>query len=182
MTAVDDEHQAVLNAFRFCHKDKVQVDKRIYWQKNIRTKMGNDCSLVIAQSLDMANVSSAILANNIIHNFHPKVIFLVGVCAGRENKVEKGDIIFAEDVYYYERGKQTEKGFEPEPKMHSADAGLIDLIRNLPKTIIPNCKTHDGSMKRPKVVRGVIGCGEKVIEDPESWNQLLRNHRKNRCD
>ncbi|BBB47529.1 tetratricopeptide repeat protein [Pelolinea submarina] len=178
MTAVDDEHEAVLKAFKFCHKDKVLIENRIYWQKNIQTKLGNNYSLVVAQSLDMANVSSAILANNIIHHFHPKVIFLVGVCAGRENKVEKGDILLAEEVYYYERGKQTEKGFEPEPKMHSADAGLIDFIRNLPKTTIPNCKTHDGSMKRPKMVRGVIGCGEKVIEDPESWNQLLQHHRK----
>lgn len=177
VTAVKDEHDAIINVFGFKDKDRVTKQNRIYWQKKLSTKKGT-YNIVTTQSFDQANISAALLAADILNVWKPKIIISVGVAGAISSDVNYGDIVVGEEIYYYERGKITSEGKLPEPKILRSDPLLISTIRSLPKRAISSYKTPEGKFRKPLIHFGIIASGEKVISSAESKEALLHQSRK----
>jgi nucleoside phosphorylase len=184
ITAIEGERKAVCDAFKLTNKDRVRRDARIYWRGRLPLPDGEYYEIVVAQPLDMAQVDAAILTNDIIHHWDPGALLLVGVAGAASDGTKKGeaglgDLVVARDVYYYERGKVTAEGKEPDPTMYRADAMLWNNIISLPpmKERIPVARP-DGQQTRPTVHHGVIASGEKVIAAGAARDEIANAHSK----
>ena len=184
ITAIEIERNAVCDAFKLTDRDRVRRDARVYWRGRVPLAEGEYYEIVVAQPLDMAQVDAALMTNDMIHHWDPGALLLVGVAGAASDGSIKGyaglgDLVVARDVYYYERGKVTAEGQEPEPTIYRADALLWNNIISLPpiKRRIPVARP-DGQQTSPIVHQGVIASGEKVIADAAVRDKIAQAHRK----
>jgi nucleoside phosphorylase len=127
ITAIDVERTAVCQAFGLTHRHRVRRGARVYWRGSVSIAEGEYYEIVLAQPPDMAQVDAAILTNDTIHHWDPGALLLVGVAGAasdgsRKDDAGLGDLVLARDVYYYERGKVTAKGNDPEPTIYRGAA------------------------------------------------------------
>jgi nucleoside phosphorylase len=182
ITALKIERLAVLKAFEIDEEsDRVRKDARTYWRKRLPLKDGKFYEIVVAQSLDMANVNSALLTNDTLHHWQPQAVIMVGIAATAksEEKQHLGDLVIGREVYYYEMGKKTANGKIPEPKQIPVDATLLDRVQSLPDKDFSILATRpDGTDTSPNVEIGVIASGDKVIADANERDEIAASNRK----
>jgi nucleoside phosphorylase len=181
LTVIDIEREAVLRAFGLGQKDRVKRDGRVYWRGTVPLPGGRCYKIIVAQPIDMANVDTALLAADVIRHWEPGAALLVGIAAktGKARKVKLGDVVIGTEVYYYERGKATPEGIEPEPKMLPADPALLSTARSLSDWDFGlSLPRPDESNDVPSVHYGVIASGEKVVADATLRDHIAASHRK----
>ncbi len=181
ITAIKVERLAILKAFGITDDDRIHKDSRTYWRKRLLLNNGSFYEVVVAQSLDMANVNSAIVTNDMLHHWKPAAVIMVGIAAAAksEPKQSLGNLVVAKEVYYYEMGKITTIGKLPEPKQVPVDATLLDRVQALPELDFPIlAERPDGTSARPEVEVGVIASGDKVISDASKRDAIAATNRK----
>lgn len=182
LTAIEIERLAVLTAFEIDEKaDRVRNGSRTYWRKCLPLSNGKCYEVVVAQSLDMANVNAALLASDVLSYWQPSAVLMVGIAATAkpESKQNLGDIVIGKDVYYYELGKITAEGKLPEPKQIPVDATLLDRVQALPKEDFPILAARpDNTNTRPQINVGVIASGDNVIADAATRDAIAAVNRK----
>ncbi|MBD2328839.1 SIR2 family protein [Alkalinema sp. FACHB-956] len=180
VTAIEVERRAICAGFQIGDRDRISKESRVYWRKSIDLNHGEFYNLIVAQSPDMAGVDAAVLVSDILHHWHPAAILLVGIAAGvNPDKQQLGDVVIGRDIYYYERGKLTPTGKQPEPIMYRADATLLNHVQALPEwSLPPNLLSPDGTPTQPKIHYGVIASGEKVIADSAVRDEITASDRK----
>jgi nucleoside phosphorylase len=182
ITAIKTERLAILNAFGIDEKkNRKRKGSRTYWHKRLSLQNGNFYEIIVAQSLDMANVNAAILTNDTLHHWRPATILMVGIAAAAkpESKQHLGNLVIGREVYYYETSKVTVNGRLPEPKYVPVDATLLDRVQALPGSDFPILAARpDGTDKRPEIEVGVIASGDKVIADAAERDAIAGANRK----
>lgn len=119
--------------------------------------------------LNTGMVDASITATEIILKYNPKIIIMTGVCGGREKDDYKlKDIIIAKSIYTFQKGKQTDQGFEPENEVLNINGKLIQLIErdkeNLQQKIQYTGKIHIGSMACSTYVINAKGHFEEIVK------------------
>ncbi|PSB23152.1 hypothetical protein C7B61_16175 [filamentous cyanobacterium CCP1] len=182
VTAIKTERLAVLNAFEIDVKqDRERKDSRTYWRKRLLLQDGKFYEIVVAQSLDMANVNAAILANDMLHHWKPAAVLMVGIAAAAkpEPKQRIGNLVVGKEVYYYGTSKVTVNGELPEPKYVPVDPTLLDRVQALPSSDFSILVDHpDSNGIRPEIEIGVIASGDKVIADAAERDAIASANRK----
>jgi nucleoside phosphorylase len=181
--AIEKERLAILEAFEIDEdKDRVFRGSRVYWQKQVSLGYGKFYEVRVTQLLDMANVDAAISTVYAIEDWKPAVLLMVGIAAAANEDQQLGDLVVGTEIYYYERGKETNVRKLPEPKMHSADATLLGRFNALPQNVKQTFPIRiprpDQLNTRPKVYSGVIASGEKVIASEAVREDVQFGHRK----
>jgi nucleoside phosphorylase len=180
ITAIKMERLAILKCFEIDEKqDRHQQGSRTYWRKRLRLQNGQFYEIVVAQSLDTANVNAALLANDMFHHWKPVAVLMVGIAAAAEPEQQLGDLIVGKEIYCYETGKITAEGKLPEPKQIPVDATLLNRTQALPDAdFLILVDRPDGTKKIPKIEWGVIASGEKVIADASERDKIAAANRK----
>jgi nucleoside phosphorylase len=182
ITAIKIERLAILKAFEIDEdKDRFREGSRTYWRKRLSLNDGKFYEIVVAQSLDMANLNAAILTNDVLHHWKPNAVIMVGIAATAkpEPKQNLGDVVVGREIYYYEMGKVTPEGILPEPKQIPADATLLDRVQALPNSdFVVLAKRPDGTTKHPEIEVGVIASGDRVIADATERDKIAAVNRK----
>jgi nucleoside phosphorylase len=180
LTALEVERRAVCKAFGLTHEHRIRKGARIYWRGRLPLEQGGAYELVVAQGPDAANVDAAILTNDLLHHWQPRAALMVGIAASADpGRAKLGDVVIGSDVYYYERGKETQKGRQLEAKILPADATLWSNVTAVPDwDATVSAQRPDGSATKPAVHYGIIASGEKVIADASSRDQIAVRHRK----
>ena len=182
ITAIKIERLAVLKVFEIDEsRDRIRRGSRTYWRKRLLFKDGNFYEIIVAQSLDMANVNAAILTNDTLHHWQPAAVLMIGIAATAkpEPKQHLGDLVIGKEVYYYETGKITAAGTLPEPKQIPVDTTLLDRVQALPDSDFSILVDRpDGTNTRPKIDTGVIASGDKVIADAVERDAITSANRK----
>jgi nucleoside phosphorylase len=182
ITAIKIERLAILKAFEIDEdKDRVREGSRTYWRKRLSLNDGKFYEIVVAQSLDMANLNAAILTNDVLHHWKPHAVIMVGIAATAKPKSRQnlGDLVIGREIYYYEMGKMTPKGILPEPKQIPADATLLDRVQALPNSdFVVLGERPDGTTKHPDIEVGVIASGDRVIADATERDKIAAVNRK----
>ena len=62
--------------------------------------------------------------------FHPKVIMMAGICAGKKNETKLGDLIVADRAFDYSTGKMYETGLEHRPPHRPINDALAAFVNN----------------------------------------------------
>ena len=182
ITAIKAERLAVLNAFGIDEiKDRVRKGSRTYWCKQVFLNDSRFYKIVVAQSIDIANVNAAILTNDTLHHWQPAAVLMTGISATAkpESKQKLGDLVVGKEVYYYETSKITAEGKLPEPKQIPVDATLLDRVNALPDSDFSIlAERPDGTNTRPKVEPGVIASGDKEIADAAERDAIAAANRE----
>jgi nucleoside phosphorylase len=180
ITAIKIERLAVLKCFGINEKeDRHQRGSRTYWRKRLCLQNGKFYEIVVAQSLDTANVNAALLANDMFHHWKPVAVLMVGIAAAAEPEQQLGDLVVGKEIYCYETGKITAEGKLPEPKQIPVDATLLNRTQSLPDAdFLILVDRPDGTKIAPKIEWGVIASGEKVIADALERDRIIAVNRK----
>lgn len=74
------------------------------------------CKIVCMK--DQGPVDAAAYATAYVYEFSPAYIFTVGICGGRKDAVMDGEVLLANKLWLYDKGKVSEKGeFKPEAQV-----------------------------------------------------------------
>lgn len=96
-----------------------------------------DVSVVAANAPRMGMTAAAVSASKMIQQFRPKLIAMVGICAGRAEAVNMGDIIIADPTWDCGSGKiksvDDKPVFEPAPHQLDLDPDVAEICKALAK-------------------------------------------------
>lgn len=147
---------------------------------------GGTISVLAAAAPRMGMTASAVLATKVVHQFRPRVMALVGICAGRFGKVGLGDVIIADPTWDYGAGKiesvDDQPKFLPAPHQFAAEQHVLsaakdigedgDFLRDLKR------RAHGTRPAKELEVRvGPMACGAAVVADAQTFTSLLDQHR-----
>ncbi|MCY1083088.1 phosphorylase family protein [Archangium lansingense] len=108
------------------------------------------------------NTAAAVEAERALTWFEPQVILFVGVAGGVKD-VKLGDVVVADKVYGYERGKDLEEGFLPRPDVHRATYALLQRARADARKDEWRRRLQAATGGEPQVFIGPLAAGEKVV-------------------
>ncbi|MDF5706519.1 MAG: SNF2-related protein [Nostoc sp. S4] len=179
ITAIEIERKAVCEAFKITAEHRVRKGSRVYWRNRIELQTGDFYEIVVTQLPDMSNVEAALMASDIITQWKPQAMLMVGIAGAARQNQHLGDLIIARDIYYYDRGKETPQGRLPEPIMYKADATLWSRVTSIPEWNEPiSVARPDKTEVRPQIYYDAIASGERVIADPVVRDEIANRHRK----
>ena len=178
IVAVSSEHDGVYHAFNL-QKNTQRNTGLISEYKFGFVRLEQDglqIALLIQPGMGMTHSSS--LATRAILAFKPKLIAMVGICAGREGKTSLGDIIIASDVFDYTAGKRYIDKFGPRPQLQTVDTTISEYVST---TIVNNSeivgKILDSySGQKPDHPINIqfkpMASGTAVIDDPKTIEEI----------
>lgn len=110
--------------------------------------------------IGQGNSNSALETERAIAFFKPDYVFFVGVAGGIKD-VTLGDVVIAELVKGYEKGKETNSGFLPRGDLGQSNYELVQQA----KAIRWNSEWFQNSniTLKPKALVGTIAAGEKIV-------------------
>jgi uncharacterized protein YjbI with pentapeptide repeats/nucleoside phosphorylase len=182
MESIFKEYGTMINAFNL--KSTGSLSNQVYYSGRV-----DGCSVICAQCTDKGNLSSEALTSNIISNFRPKYIFVVGIAGGVADKgdikvgdIKVGDVVFSNSITYYQYGKETESG---KPKKVYPIIPPSAILRNMARNVkewrnrIKTPRPDGNGWEVSKVKEGLILSGETIWDNPESeeLKQILEENK-----
>jgi nucleoside phosphorylase/CheY-like chemotaxis protein len=164
---------------------RLRNDETRYLSGQIQTD-GQSFSVVAASAPRMGMPSAAVISSKIIQQFRPRYIAMVGICGGRNDKVNIGDVIVADPSWDWGSGKITSKNgkpfFDPAPHQLALDVDLSELINEMSRNNSDLAKIKQSvSGKKPdselRVHVAPLVSGAAVVADQETFTSLLSQHR-----
>jgi len=136
----------------------------------------DDTELLVYQLSEKGNVIAAIETTCIVVEHEPDLVVLVGICGGLQkgNGVSLGDIIVANSVVYYERGKALNKVFLRELMKIDVDEKIIQTTSSLVNGGVLDYVLSNLKPKTPRVLFKSMASGEKVIASSEMRSTLRK--------
>lgn len=109
ITALEDELSTTKKAISDdWAKYQLQDDNNIYFTTKIKNKQGQSASIIATNAHKMGMVHTAITSSKLLNKFNPKLLVMLGICAGKEGSVKIGEIIVAKKIFDYQAGKVEE--------------------------------------------------------------------------
>jgi nucleoside phosphorylase/CheY-like chemotaxis protein len=164
---------------------RLRNDETRYLSGQIQTK-DQSFSVIAASAPRMGMPSAAVLSSKIIQQFRPRYIAMVGICGGRNDKVNIGDIIVADPSWDWGNGKITSKEgkpfFDPAPHHLALDVDLSALLTEMSQDSPGLARIKQlVSGKKPeselRVHVAPLVSGAAVVADQKTFTSLLTQHR-----
>ncbi|MCR5236927.1 MAG: hypothetical protein K6E34_06965 [Lachnospiraceae bacterium] len=174
--AVPIEQEGVLKAFGVSenaehHTDTVEKYKFSYYRFDVGDK---SVALVMQPYMGMTYCSS--LCTRAILAFHPKLVCMTGICAGRAGKVNLGDVVVASSVFDYAEGKQYSDRFAPRPKTRPLDYILAEFLSSEiidKESVIEEITAgYEGAPEGTAVSFHSMASGAVVVDDPSVMQMI----------
>ena len=169
ITILPEEAYAVLSLAE--QKEHISINKHEYHKFSLPVE-NNRIQIVHRRTLCQGNVSSATTFMEMLQNFSPKLIVVMGIAGGISPKISCGDVVVAQKVIYYDLRKiEKERNVRKPILGGEANAVVTELFNAFQvekgQEII---KITDSDNK---IFLGSIGCGEAVIKniscDERNW-------------
>jgi nucleoside phosphorylase len=161
IATLDEEYNAVKEVFQLQEKDLKSEKNFTYYYKKIE-----EFGIAFFKLTQRGNMNSASQTTEIINNFNPKYIILVGIAGGVKKNINLGDVAISDNVEYYEYKKVAQKKHNHDQLLsHHLLRTLETLFSMLEKSGKIKIKTSrpDGKPKEEtKVVHGLILSGETI--------------------
>lgn len=147
------------------------IESHTYYLGNFRSSHATDgqtltLNVVAAHQVQKGIADCAILAAKVIQRWRPRYLVMTGVCGGRKSSgIRLGDIIVPTEIFTYQTGEFTERGFRVEPKVVNMNHGLTQRIQAcaswIPYEIV---KSWPGARHDPpQVWTQPLACGDAII-------------------
>ena len=160
----------------------------VYRESEMTTNAGEVLKVVGCTSTSMGLTAAAITTTQLILQFRPRIVVMVGIAAGtRDGAKQFGDVLVADPSVDYNSGKVVQKNgirdFLPDPypiglnarlrsvlQRYKGNHPLFDEIRSEWKGELP-----PGSNR---MHLGPLGAADQVIDDEQRIYEIQRNWRK----
>lgn len=131
----------------------------------------------------MGNVDSAQQTTQAIQDLQPAHVMMLGIAAGVKGRINLGDVLIADQIFYYEEQKQKPKEREARPRSFPVDPYLLDRAKNYNEVIwhdlLDSARPMESeSASMPSVHFAPAAVGEKIVADQAVVNKLQRIHGK----
>ena len=128
IVAVPSEKDGVFSAFNLPRRSAKQLDLLDQYriEYTLFEHHGINIALLIQNNMGMTLAAS--LTTRAILGLKPRLVAMVGICAGRVGKTNLGDLIIASNVFDYTAGKHYVDHFGPRPKSYPVDDTLSTYI------------------------------------------------------
>lgn len=132
-----------------------------YYETVLQIKNRTKIKCISCYAPQMASIASAALTTKMILRFHPKYLFMTGVCAGlKGNNIGFGDILVSSHIWDGMSGKYKEEKkkdgtselvFEPDYRQLSLNADMVNIVNRLrDNTVLLSCIKDDFNGVKPK--------------------------------
>jgi nucleoside phosphorylase/CheY-like chemotaxis protein len=181
----DVEFEALRNTRDDWASLKLPHDETRYITCNIEIG-GTSFSVVAAAAPRMGMPTTSVLATKMICNFRPRYLAMVGICAGRVDKVHLGDIIVGDPCWDWGSGKissvSDQPVFQPSPHHLDLDQDFVEIIRELRRdaAVLAKIKSKYLGPKPANELSvhiGPLASGAVVVADKPTFHRLLDQHR-----
>ena len=180
VTALKVERDAVLKRVKNQRRVEQPDDPYVYFSGEMEIAGNTEpYRIVVAAFLEPGNVASGIETAELLRRWHPRFVLMVGISGGFTTKgVNRGDVLVADYVHYYEPGKQKAEGEERRFRHYRCDRILWAKARNYEaaewkgEIDVPRPSGFESNI--PRALFGPIGCGEKVVADTVVIAELLK--------
>ncbi len=183
VTALPEERDAVIK--KLGRTRKIQSEGiPTYYLGSVKPYVRKGVYRVAVTMLShMGNVESAQHTTQVIQHLQPANVFMVGIAAGFKSKVNLGDVLIADQVFYYEEQKQTPSKNELRPRVYEVDSLLLDRAKNYNESVwhelVESERPNESdNTDKPRVHFAPIAVGEKVVADEASASELQGIHAK----
>lgn len=133
-------------------------------------------TIIAACASGMGQLNAALLTRDVIEEWAPKKLILVGIAGGLGKEVKLGDIVVSDQIVDYELGKITPAGTSPRWSVYRSDPRLKERLTNYRKSDWVKHITADrpdgNKSIIPAVHSGVVLSGNKVIADEKTAGAL----------
>jgi len=181
-----------------------------YWHGSVRSHIAKrDYSIVLTCIGYAGNYNSAAATSDVINEYGPKVVLLIGIAAGLRDKVKIGEVVLSERVVAYETaaidtGEHGEEEFFPRPDMprieHMIEQDIAGYLASLSLSRIERkfrSLVLEGTYPTPsegkekefrkhvateaKIKTATIASGEKLLRHPDKLYVLRRGTHGQSC-
>lgn len=161
---------------------KALDDCSLYYTGQVNVD-GRELSVVAAAATRMGMISTAILSTKMIMKFRPKLLAMVGICAGYEDSCGLGDVLVATSSWDWQSGKYKKGVFEIAPEQIDAPRKVESRLQILKETDVlqPAHDLFSGAKPatRPEFRVGPVVSGSSVLADRNKMNDIkIGQHRK----
>lgn len=137
------EHAIMMETLSDSWKEVMLCDDNTttYYETTLQTKKGRQVRCISCYAPQMASVAASALTTKLILRFHPRYLFMTGICAGlKGNKIGFGDILVASQIWDGMSGKFKEREhgvndpemiFEPDYRQISLNPALVNIVNRL---------------------------------------------------
>jgi nucleoside phosphorylase/CheY-like chemotaxis protein len=203
VTALQEEMVEVRNAFNIYEQEIANSNKRasyewveltldndphIYKATKIEKINGKSINIVSASAVKMGMSNIAVLATKMIMNFRPKVIVILGICAGKRYDVKLGDILIADRTFDYQAGKVKQINgkeiFYPDPDIHALNSTFLNKFDDKKEVWTNDIASYwkkltgDKTKIDPNAHIGLIGSGAAVMAKDNTFMDIEEHNRK----
>lgn len=161
-----------LDAQTFVHHGRAEYGDKSY-------------SIVAAHAPRMGMVPTALLTTKLIAQFRPKIMVMLGICAGLRDKVALGDLIAATVSWDWQSGKHaTTDGratFQFEPDFVPASDIALSCVNEITDSERVEIFGGDESgtcMPPPEVRLAPMATGSAVLSDKSILDKIVLQNRK----
>lgn len=138
--------------------------------------------IVAVRASGKGQLHAAIVTSDVINDFSPKVILLVGIAAGIVDEVQLGDVIVSRQFIDYEPGKLTKGGEYHDFPVYNSTPALVAKLEEYRgedwKRKILSYRPDGMHNLSPSIHTGDIFCGNKVVADQDVVTKLKEKYRK----
>lgn len=181
--AVPDEKKRVYQFLELSEEnDKYLKPYGLSYQETVYQEM----HIVVVSQVFMGMAEAARTTTAAILAFHPKLIMMAGICAGKEGETKLGDLIIANDVFDYSTGKLFQDALEHRPPHRPIANGLATFVNNSlvnhSEIIFAkiNEKFHGEAPSGCKIRFTSMGSGPWVVDTPQIFTDI-RSHIVGNC-
>lgn len=122
LVATNEEEQAITKNEKF---EEYELPNEIV----VLYKKYKSMNIALARGYEYGEVDAAIMAQTLYIFLKPRIVAMVGFCAGKKGKQVLGDVVIAEKVFNYDLGKQVaEDKYEPQLSNYKLDVRLKQKI------------------------------------------------------
>lgn len=173
LTILGEEFAAVkerLNNIQYVREKDVTYSNMLI-EGTLEDGDGIHRKILLCQSPEAGNTDMAITLGNVLTDYSGKVAILMGIAGGITPKLNIGDVIVADEVFYYEKQKDTDSGVSSRMTSYRASRWTKTQIARL-EVQAGNGRTKfcltSPSGNDFMVEKGPIGSGEKVLANSKS--------------
>ena len=161
----------------------------VYEETQIHTDDGHELNVVGTVATSMGLTAAAIATTQLILQFRPRLVVMVGIAAGtRGGNKEFGDILVADPSVDYNSGKVVIEGgireFLPDPYPIGLNARLRSVIQKYRapnNDLFAELKKQWNGNSPNQAIRlhlGPLGAADQVIDDETRIEEIRKNWRK----
>lgn len=159
------------------------LDQVSFFYEGKFVSKGNTRSVVAAAAPRMGMVAAAVLTMKMIAKFRPRLLAMIGICAGVKGKCKTGDVLVADPAWDWQMGKYETGSFSIAPDQIDIPTGVSERFTQLAedKGLWFDIYEAFSGVKPdniPSVKVGPVTSGSAVLAESRILKEIKSQHRK----